>query len=218
MEMQLNEQSNSFSRIKNHEAGVLAVSTLVLWLMCATVGLIGLFWPRDQPALVIEPAPIDAELLLVEATNQRSMAELNPSSAQPAADVSAPPRLPAVAAPNPAIAFAEPMSAPVRVMNAPRIATTRPAVIQLTFGEGEGQQPAPEYPPESVIAGQEGTVLVRLTVGENGRVTDAIASGPCNWPLLNNAAVRAVRTTWHFSRGPVRSYGVSIQFHLNRHE
>jgi TonB family protein len=210
----LNDRLNSFSQFTEHEAGLLPVGTLVLWLACVAVGLVGLFWPRRPAPPAAAPPPVDAMLLNVEAVSQRTAAEAKP----PSAEISTPPELPAVAAPSPAIAFAEPINAPVHVVTAPRIVTTRPAIIQLTFGEGEGAQPPPEYPPEAVINGQEGTVIVRLSVDQDGRVTDAIASTPCSWPLLNNAAVRAVRRTWRFQKGPMRSYEVSIQFQLNRHE
>jgi TonB family protein len=210
----LNDRLNSFSQVTEREAGLLPVGTLVLWSACVAVGLVGLFWPRRSTASAPAPMPTNAMLLNVEAISQRTAAEAKP----PSAEISTPPELPAVAAPSPAIAFAEPVNAPVHVVTAPRIVTTRPAIIQLTFGEGEGAQPPPEYPPEAVINGQEGTVIVRLTVDQDGRVTDAVAISPCPWPLLNNAAVRAVRTTWRFQSGPVRSYEVSIQFQLNRHE
>ena len=192
---------------------------VILFLACVCVGLVGLLWPRRPTPPALAPPPMDARFLTVEAINQRPTVEATPPSAQstPAAAPS-PPEQPAVAAPNPAIAFAEPVNSPVHVVTAPRIVTTQPAIIQLTFGEGEGQQPAPEYPPEAVINGQEGTVIVRLTVNQDGRVTDAVALSPCPWPLLNSAAVRAVRTTWRFQSGPMRSYEVSIQFQLNRHE
>jgi TonB family protein len=200
----LNDPLNSSSRITEHDAGLLPVATLVLWSACVCVGLVGLLWPRRPTRPAAAPPPIDAMLLKVETISRPAMAEAKSS--------------PPVAAPSPAIVFAEPIEAPVHIVESPRIAINRPAIIQLTFGEGEGRQPAPEYPPEAVIAGQEGTVIVRLTVDESGRVTDAVASSPSSWPLLNNAAVRAVRATWWFRKGPVRSYEVSIQFQLNRHE
>jgi protein TonB len=231
----LNDRSNHFPRPCRHDLSLLTVGTLVLWCACLGVGLIGLFWPHDRSTQAPAPPPIDAELLTVEATNQRRAVDANlpPAPASPT-DVSPPPDVPEVALPSSAIAFATPVNMPVQVVKihhtaAPRPTpdqpmpaqhntATQPSVIPLTFGEGEGEQPAPEYPPEAVMGGEEGTVVVRLTVSEDGRVTDAVASTPCNWPVLNNAAVRAVRTTWRFRRGPVRSYEVSIEFHLNRHE
>lgn len=215
----MSDPLNSFPHVKEHAAGLFPVATMVLWCACLIVGVIGLRPSLRRPAPAVEPPPIDAELLNVEATNRRQTVEENPPSAPvPPAEISAPPVQPVVAAPSGAIAFAEPVDVPVHVAEAPPVVSTQPSIIQLTFGEGEGQQPPPEYPPEAVIDGQEGTVVVRLTVGEDGRVSDATASSPCPWPLLNSAAVRAVRTTWRFRRGLVRSYEVSIQFQLNRHE
>jgi TonB family protein len=209
MEARLENGLNSSRRDTAHEASLLPVGTLVLWLVSVCVGVVGLLWPRQPPPAVPAPTPTDALLLNVEATNPRPTAEVSLPS---------PPEEPVVVAPSPAIAFAEPVNAPVHIATAPRIAATHPAIIQLTFGEGEGAQSPPDYPSEAVINGQEGTVVVRLTVDQDGRVTDAVVVSPCAWPLLNNAAVRTVRTTWHFRRGPARSYEVSIQFQLNRHE
>jgi len=192
-----------------HEAGLLHVATMVVWCGCLAVGLFGLYWSFRRAPPAAPAAPVDAELLNVEAIQQRPE-EPNPPAA-------APPDTPAVAAPSPAIAFAEAVDTPVHLVEAPRIAPEK-SVIRLTYGEGEGEQPPPEYPPEAVRAGEEGTVVVRMTVGEDGRVTQAEAISPCPWPVLNSAAVRAVRSTWRFRRGPVRIYEVSIQFQINRHE
>jgi protein TonB len=87
---------------------------------------------------------------------------------------------------------------------------------RLTFGQGEGNQPAPEYPRRAVVAGEEGTTVVRFTVGENGRVLAAEASAPSPWPLLNEAAVRVVRDRWRFRPGPMRLYEVAIRFQLQK--
>ncbi|MGD0141058.1 MAG: energy transducer TonB [Tepidisphaeraceae bacterium] len=193
-----------------HEAGLPAVATMVVWCGCVVVGWIGMRWSLRQALPAGPAAPVDTELLNVEAIQQRP--------AEPSPPAAAPPDTPAVAAPGPAIAFAEPVDAPVHGVEAPRMTPTENSVIRLTYGEGEGEQPAPEYPPEAVRAGQEGTVVVRMTVAEDGRVTQAEAVSPCPWPVLNSAAVRAVRTTWRFRRGPVRVYEVSIQFQINRHE
>jgi TonB family protein len=89
-------------------------------------------------------------------------------------------------------------------------------VQPLTFGQGEGRQPAPEYPRRAMQEGQEGLVGVRFTVGENGRVLTAEPIAPAPWPLLNEAALRAVRERWRFRPGPPRSYEVAIRFELKR--
>jgi protein TonB len=94
--------------------------------------------------------------------------------------------------------------------------TAAPTVTRLTFGKGEGNQPAPEYPREAALAGQEGTVTVRFTVDAGGHVTSTTVSQPSHWPLLNHAATTAVKETWHFAPGLPRAYEVPIEFQLNR--
>jgi protein TonB len=93
-----------------------------------------------------------------------------------------------------------------------------PPVTRLTIGQGEGDQPLPEYPRESILGRQEGTVLVRLGVGADGRVLWAQVIAPCPWPLLNQSAVRTVREAWQFHAGPPRVYEVPIQFQLHAHD
>jgi TonB family protein len=90
-------------------------------------------------------------------------------------------------------------------------------VQRLTYGQGEGQQPAPEYPLEADIAGQHGSILVRFTIGEDGRVTSAEATQPCPYPLLNQSAVRTIREEWRFKPGPVRIDEIIIEF-KRKHE
>ena len=86
---------------------------------------------------------------------------------------------------------------------------------RLTLGVGEGRQPRPEYPEEAIRAGQEGRVVVRFTVGEDGRVAAAEVREPSKWSLLNRAAVRGIQRRWRFARGPVRVYEVNIVYRLD---
>ena len=137
-----------------------------------------------------------------------------------------PPALVAVAEPSTAIAFALPVEGLTRIVEAnqasfvrptnPTTSLVAPPVQPLTFGHGEGKQPAPEYPTQAMRAGQEGVVTIRFTVGENGRVPSAEAMSPSAWPLLNQAALRVVRERWRFRSGPVRLYEVSIRFQLQK--
>jgi protein TonB len=160
----------------------------------------------------VPPQPIVAELVTLETLQEPAPVE---AESPPRQDIhSGAPLLPVVAAPSPAIPFALPVEGLVRIGSAAEAIPSAPtSVVQrLTFGEGEGKQPQPEYPIEAQLAGQEGTVVVRFTIGPDGRVSDARAISPCNWPLLNQAAVRSVRDTWRFSPGPVRLREVSIQY------
>jgi protein TonB len=124
--------------------------------------------------------------------------------------------------------FVLPVRDPVRTFGAGeslRIpsAASEPASVEvaapvqtLSFGEGEGKQPAPEYPRQAVLEGQEGVVVVRLSVHASGRVVSASAVVPSPWPLLNQAAVRVVRDRWRFTKGTSRLYDVAIRFQLTR--
>lgn len=77
-----------------------------------------------------------------------------------------------------------------------------------------GRMPPPSYPGEARRKGQTGTVLVEFVVGADGRVVSAHAKRPSPWPLLNNAAVRAVRR-WRFpAAGKTTKYIRPIVFQL----
>lgn len=190
-------------------------------------------YDRPRPPASASP-PVQAEILHVELTSD----PLPPDSAAPTVTASGPPPLAAaptpasappmmtVAEPSPAVAFALSVAAPAKMAPvaeagyarvegvAPHTAASGPAVEALTFGQGDGRQPAPEYPRQARQSGQQGAVGVRFSVGPDGRVLEAEAVEPSPWPLLNAAAVRAVRERWRFRPGSLRLYLVSIRFQL----
>jgi periplasmic protein TonB len=204
------------------------VFTLVLWLGCLLIGGLGFAlhysYPRPPQA---QPPPVKVEMLEVKLTDNP---QPPPESSQNLAvtDPSTQPQIPqpiAVAQPSPAIAFTLPVKGPVHVVEASKAAysqsispatATAPAPQRLTFGEGEGKQPAPDYPRRAQQEGQEGGVLVRFTVAENGHVAAAQTLEPCRWPLLNQSALRVVKERWRFSPGPLRVYDVQIRFVLTQ--
>ncbi len=166
-----------------------------------------------------------------------------PSLLAPATPPQAP-QLVAVAQPSPAVAFALPIEAPARIVEVKQAAFERPAqqpapvapsapsgkgsrqpgsavapapaVQTLTFGEGEGTQPAPRYPDTARRAGQEGTVVIRFSVGTDGRVLAAEPSSPSPWNALNREALRVVREQWRFKPGAARLCEVAIRFELKK--
>lgn len=190
------------------EVGLTRVATFVVWAGCLGVGIRGLIVTRAFRSLPpAQPPTVQAELINAQPTNQRTAAAAEPSPTPEMAQAPPPPT---------AEAFVDPALPPVHQVNAPSMAA--PPTVGLTYGQGEGDQLAPEYPPEAVLDGEEGTVQVLMNVDEDGRVTSAEAISPCKWPLLNESAVRAVRETWRFGPGKKRRFEVSIQFVLNKHQ
>lgn len=212
---------------------LLSVITLVLWLAAVAIGLIGLLLPSGvaAPPPASQPAAPPTQVLNVmleqpappePAPPQQASQPPTPATPQQTPASGAPPAMPALAAaPSPAIAFAIPVSGPTQLSDAAPAGLTRdiplhalPPVHRLVYGQGEGRQPAPQYPAEAVADQQQGVVVVRFLVDPNGEVRSAQAISPCPWPLLNDAAVGAVRDTWRFPPGTLRSYEVSIRFQL----
>lgn len=220
------------------ESGLVPMLTLVMWIGCVFIGIAGFVLPylRPQP-FVKTPPPVIAELLNVELTSD-PLPPANPAPpppnllqpppvAQPRA-TPPPPQMMSVAAPSPQIAFAVPVAAPATVVpvkaassrtpetpvvEAPAAATLS-APTPLIFGQGEGKQPAPEYPRESRRQGQQGSVTVVFVAGEDGRVLSAEVSSPSPWPMLNHAALRVVKTRWRLSPGRLRSHTITFHFVL----
>ena len=200
--------------------------TFVTWTVCLAVGLLGFLLPYSRVHRFIrEPEPVKVEKLFVQlgkqtitpTENERQPGNGGSPTALPS-DEMAPPPIP-VAEPSPAIAFAVPVEGATRVVPFDQAAYGRPSkpvptVQRLTFGVGAGQQASPEYPREAIEQHQEGTVVIRLVVGESGLVTSAEVIQPCPWPLLNESAVRTVRHQWQFAPGSLRTYDVPIHFQI----
>lgn len=221
----------------NPAVSITAVATLVGWSTLLGIGVLGFLLSYAMPkGPAPEPTPIIAETVAVELTPTQ---DLTVADATPDITLSEPPPTPipttppappaltplaAVAEPSAEIQFPLPVTGPTQVVDAssadyaapPATAgqIERPTV--LTFGRGEGKQPAPNYPLRAYQEGQEGVVRVRFAVSENGRVMSAEAAGPSPWPLLNEEAVRAIRERWRFESGSPRLYEVSIRFQLEK--
>ncbi len=216
----------------NRSPSLGALLTLVLWILCLVIGAVGFVFPYMRPKIpVVAPPTTQAELIKVELTDAPIPPEIIPQTAivpQPSAikplEIPKAPPMIAVAEPSPAVAFAVPVEAPARIVDVKSASASKPVeqttaapavpAQTLTFGQGEGKQPAPEYPARARREGQEGVVLVRFTVGENGRVLSAETASPSPWTLLNESAVRAVRERWRFASGSLRLYEVAIRFQM----
>jgi TonB family protein len=195
------------------------VATLVIWLLCLAVGILGHYFTFAPAAKVVDPLkPTEATIVNVSLVPS---AATPPVSDQPPEQpqIAALPPLPAAAVFTPAVPFSVPVAGPVRIV--PQAAAVVPPQTDgqhskvpnykaIYYGKGEGDQPKPDYPLECQLAGQAGTVGVEFIVGTDGRVASARVSKACQWPLLNQAAARSIRETWSFPAGPVRHYYIEI--------
>ncbi len=221
----------------DERVSLLSAATLTTWLGCVAVAVIGFCIPYHRPILKMEiKQPLQAELLKVELTAEAlppvelstPVALSEPPALKP---VSLPQTTPAtlVAEPSPSIAFAIPVTGPTRIVDASAASQARvegavteiPAATSpqvLTYGQGEGRQPAPEYPARAQQAGQEGVVGITFTVGYNGRVISAEISSASPWPLLNDSALRTVREKYRFSpaKSRTRVYTIDLRFRISK--
>ncbi|MCF7222691.1 energy transducer TonB [Marilutibacter chinensis] len=80
--------------------------------------------------------------------------------------------------------------------------------------------PAPRYPVKAVREGRSGTVLLQVTVDENGHPVEVIVSRSSGHRDLDQAAVRQVLKSWRFQPAtrdghPIRAIGlVPVEFKL----
>ncbi len=171
-----------------------------------------------EPSTVSEPPPLQEMPALEEAPPLIALAESTPEIALPKpVDTSArivPRQQAESGSRQPAATTTTAAAAAASRSGSSGGAGTAQGVQTLVFGQGEGRQPAPPYPSAAKLGGQQGTVVVRLTVGADGRVQDAEAIRPCPWPSLNQSALRTIRSRWRFQSGATRSYQIAIRFHL----
>jgi TonB family protein len=208
----------SFEPVKRDDIGLVPVATLVICLACIVIGVMGYLYPHEPPKPpTSQPVPVESTLVNVSLTDEQpprlQQRSDQPQMQQALAVPAAPsvPALPAVAAPSPAIAFALPVNAPPRAAQN-RAAVQRAVATQVFVSGADGNQPKPEYPVECQTAGQEGTVRIDFLVTSEGRITDARITQPCEWPLLNQSALRCVREQWSFSPTMQGPHFVLIDF------
>jgi protein TonB len=206
------------------EVGLLPIGTLIVWLICLTIGVLGVWLSYPMPlAPARESPPVQAQLIDVMAGAPAAAPDVVPPPQPTPTDAPAlptsppPPEETAVEEPSPHIAFAVPAPAPAPAANSSANASSSkagPRVQDLVLGVGEGQQPKPDYPLEAMLAHEQGTVVVEFTVDPDGNVGAVRAKLPTPYFLLNEAAVRKIRDAWRFPPGPPRRFDVRITFQL----
>ncbi len=221
----------------------LNIGTLAAWLSVAGFGTVGLIVPgwklvtkRDQTEK-LETLTITPDVIIGADIPAISLEEPAPS---PQEIFPAPPALPDIPstaplpeipdlplAHTPAAAPAprqppQPTSARKSQSSSSDKPTSATTPGKGTSGSGmsksnrlaAGHMPAPPYPSFARRNRQQGTVVVEFSVNPSGHVTAAFAKKSCQWPLLNQTAVRTV-LGWSFPPGDSITLERSITFKLN---
>lgn len=200
------------------------------WIVCAAlaVGTHALLLFAIRPGTPAQPGVLADEPSAVEVSIVES-ASPTPPAAEPLP--APPPPLPpppepmpepvpeAVPEPTPVPAVTRPTPSPARprsdvpqtrVAASPRTATPSSGTVSSRGPTTSARpryrsNPKPAYPPESRRAGQQGVVVIAVEVTSDGRAASVQLSRSSGFPLLDTAALQAVRR-WTFE--PARTGGI----------
>jgi protein TonB len=145
--------------------------------------------PAAVPA-VVPPLTAPPPRRVAEASpRQKAVAQFEPQQILAAPETAPTPGAAVLPEPAPAPAAAAPVAAAAPPAQAP-LAPPR-------FDADYLNNPAPAYPLAAKRRGEEGKVVLRVQVGPDGRAGDVVIAASSGFPLLDEAALAAVRG-WRF--------------------
>jgi TonB family protein len=104
---------------------------------------------------------------------------------------------------------------PAEPMNSPGPLRHLPTVLNTT-GRG-GDRPAPEYPRMALELGQQGKVVIALTVDESGKIVSAEVKESSGSSILDHGTLESIKRHWVFPPGaPNRQFEAPINYILQR--
>lgn len=179
--------------------------------------------PSSDEPQVMPPQPEVVEVPKKQEQKVKQSRELTELPAKELATaktvVNEPAEIPVVAE---AAASENPVKAeqPVQVSEAPAKAEAEPVIEPPKFGAAYLNNPAPTYPPLSRRSGEQGRVLLKVLVSENGLAESVQLDTSSGHEKLDRAAIEAVKR-WSFvpakrSNQPVSAYVlVPVKFSLS---
>lgn len=169
---------------------IVAFHVLLVWALATSLGIIQV----DRP-----PPPIVAEIL------EEIQDEDEPPPPPPAIETPPP------YVPPPDIVVDVPVEAPVNstalVTTAVKPPPAPPPVVAAGVKKAPEIDPKfkrrfqPEYPPTSRRLGEEGSVILQVLVGADGKVQDAKVQKTSGFPRLDEAAIKHALRAWRFTPG-----------------
>jgi protein TonB len=179
---------------------ILGLHAIVIYAIAMSLGVVKIpEFAQDMEAVIID-APQTEEVKPVEVKPE--LAELTPDVPMPEAIPEIPPEIE--------------VEAPPVVENA--IATTPEAAPEVE-NLAVSNRVNPVYPPASRRAGEQGVVMLRVLVNENGRPGDVQVTQSSGFPKLDQAALDAIKK-WTFKPAkngatPILSWTrVQVKFEL----
>jgi len=212
--------------IKHDPDCTLAFVSSICLLFCV-VGLIGLKTPQPK----VRPLGEFGEIVPVVFTppDQPPPQQTDQPQEQPEdtrdAPLDAPVIATVVAADPGAVKFAVPVSGPVilapaRFASAPPPQVKVPPAAPTRFvptGKEAGTYPWPrEYPRQALQQRQEGTVMLLVSVAEDGAPGSVTVKDSSGYTVLDRFAAEWVRDNWKWPAGQLRRYYVPFKFRLQR--
>jgi TonB family protein len=190
----------------------LDIGALALWLSVTGFSAVAIWVPSKVPRMAIsndgQITSLGEDFSLGE-TRENQAGETTPPDAQPQATEADLEPLPA----PPILPSREKRAALPDLPNLPPPTGRVTRGVSISARLASGNTPGPSYPPTSRRQGQTGTVVVQFSVNAAGQVTAASVYSSSSWPLLDQEALRTVRT-WTFPPGDPLSLIRPIAFHL----
>jgi periplasmic protein TonB len=174
--------------------------------------------PLDQPVpIIIQPLPQTPPPQATQPTKEETTDDKTPA-----------PRVVVVTPNSPAISFSMPTIGNVVVPNAiaqpPPVASLQAAAVVHnepktigSTGEG-GDRPQPPYPEMALKFGQQGTVVLLLTVDDSGLVQSVTIKETSGSPILDHGTLEFVKRHWIVPPGKggrVFEASISYQIKIN---
>jgi periplasmic protein TonB len=197
-------------------------------LLFLVVGLVGLRPPAVFVRAITQPADV-MQIALPPEELPPPKEFKPPEETEPPDTTQDTPQVAVVTAmlATPDIRFAVPVVGVTNVVTTAALASAPPPTITQQpqsapsgpvrfnpHAAGEGYFPDPVYPTLSQRNQERGAVEIRIKVDTAGQVTSAEVQKSSRFSLLDDAALRVVKTRWRFPAGPARDYVWRCDFQL----
>jgi protein TonB len=182
------ERSGYGERSRPNWAVIAAIAVFHIVALIALIKFDVISIARPKPQLLVVNLMAEPPVPAVAAPKPetRVVTRVEPTIVTPAPIV-------ALSAPLPATVVTTPVQAPKAVVIAAPVAAAPAPTRAVDLDENRISGNPPKYPIESLRRKEQGTVLLHLTVGADGSVTDIAIARSSGFERLDNAALRAVR-------------------------